>query len=461
MRQLQLIRSNTFRWASAVAAVFAVFMIVMFGFIYWKIDGYLIARSDRMIAQQLNFIAVLRQDRRVGAISDHLDQDSRGVQYAGLFDSAVNRLAGNLARLPQDLSIDGTARAARDARVGRLQGGDPLIRAVGRRLENGDVLVMGRNVDETREISSVVGQALMLGLLPALCLCLSAGVWLSVRSQRRVEEVNQRVQRIIAGDLRERLPHRNANDPFSRLAVIVNGMLDEMEAMINALAGVGNDIAHDLRTPLTRARLSLERGRTHATTVEQLQAVADKAIGGIDQSLAIITALLRLTEIENSRRSAGFGNVALHEILREVCDVYEPIAEDKSIELGVDIDRKLHVWGDRDLLFEAVANLVDNAIKFTPAGGKVGLDLLRGDKETIVRVTDTGSGISEQEREAVLRRFYRSDKMRNTPGVGLGLSLVAAIIKLHSFRLVVRPGPGGRVEIVCPDKSNGANQPQR
>lgn len=459
MRQLQLIRSNTFRWASAVAAVFAVFMIVLFGFIYLKIDGYLITRSDRMIAQQLNFMAALPHDRRVDAISDHLAQDSRGVQYAGLFDSAGNRLAGNLEELPQGFRADGAVQAARVARAG--QGGDPLIRAVGRRLENGDVLVVGRNVDETREISSVVGQALALGLLPALCLCLLAGAWLSVRAQRRVEEVNQRVQRIIAGDLRERLPNRNVNDPFSRLAVIVNGMLDEMEAMINALAGVGNDIAHDVRTPLTRARLSLERGRTHATTLEQLQAVADKAIGGIDQSLAIITALLRLTEIENSRRSAGFGNVALHEILREVCDVYEPIAEDKNIDLGVDIDRKLHVWGDRDLLFEAVANLVDNAIKFTPAGGKVGLDLLRGNKETIVRVTDTGSGISEKEREAVLRRFYRSDKMRNTPGVGLGLSLVAAIIKLHGFRLVVHPGPGGRIEIVCPDKVNGPNLPQR
>jgi signal transduction histidine kinase len=289
---------------------------------------------------------------------------------------------------------------------------------------------------------------------------LLAGAWLSVRAQRRVEEVNQRVQRIIAGDLRERLPHRNVNDPFSRLAVIVNSMLDEMETMINALAGVGNDIAHDLRTPLTRARLSLERGRTHATTLEQLQNVTDKAIGGIDQSLAIITALLRLTEIENSRRSAGFGNVALHEILREVCDIYEPIAEDKSIKLGVDIDRKLHVWGDRDLLFEAVANLVDNAIKFTPAGGKVGLDLLRGDRGTIVRVSDTGPGIGEQEREAVLRRFYRSDKMRNTPGVGLGLSLVAAITKLHGFRLIIHPGSGGRIEIVCLDKANGPNSSQ-
>lgn len=452
MQQFRFMRSNTFRWAAMVAGLFAVFVIVLFGFIFWKIDAYLIARSDRMISMQMDYMAALPHERRVDAIADHLGEDSRQVQFAGLFDAHGSRLAGNLEVVPPRFRIDGSVQGTRVTRTNWADGPDPTIRAVGRRLDNGDVLLIGRNVDETREISRVVGQALALGLVPALCLCLLAGAWLSLRAQRRVEEVNQRVQRIIAGDLRERLPHHNVDDPFSRLAVIVNGMLDEMEAMINALAGVGNDIAHDLRTPLTRARLVLERGRTHASSLEQLQEVADKAVAGIDQSLAIITALLRLTEIENSRRSAGFGNVALHEILREVYDVYEPIAEDKQIELGADVDRKLHVWGDRDLLFEAVANLVDNAIKFTPVGGKVSLALLRGEKESIVRVTDTGPGISEQEREAVLRRFYRSDKMRNTPGVGLGLSLVAAIVKLHGFRLIVQPGPGGRFDVACPDR---------
>jgi signal transduction histidine kinase len=276
-----------------------------------------------------------------------------------------------------------------------------------------------------------------------------------MRAQKRVEEVNQRVQRIVAGDLRERLPHRDVDEPFSRLAVIVNGMLDEMETMIRALAGVGNDIAHDLRTPLTRARLALERGRTNATTLEQLQTVADKAIASLDQSLGIITALLRLAEIENSRRSAAFGNVPLHEMLREICDIYEPMAENKNIDLRVEVKHRLTVRGDRDLLFEAVANLVDNAVKFTPEGGKVAIELVRGDNETIVRVTDTGCGISEQEREVVLRRFYRSDKVRNTPGIGLGLNLVAAIVKLHGFRLAILPGPGGRMEISCPDPKSG------
>src|SRR5439155_902579 len=266
----------------------------------------------------------------------------------------------------QSISVERTLSAGRETHV---------IRAIARPLPNGDALVIGREVDETREISHVVAQALALGLLPALCLCLLAGAWLSMRAQKQVEEVNQRVQRIVAGDLRERLPHRDVDEPFSKLAVIVNGMLDEMETMISALAGVGNDIAHDLRTPLTRVRLALERGRTHAATLEELQEIADKAIGGIDQSLAIVTALLRLTEIENNRRMSGFGDVALDEILREVCDVYEPIAEDKRIALGVVIDRNVQVWGDRDLLFEAVANLVDNAVKFTPPGGRVELAL--------------------------------------------------------------------------------------
>jgi signal transduction histidine kinase len=147
--------------------------------------------------------------------------------------------------------------------------------------------------------------------------------------------------------------------------------------------------------------------------------------------------------------------VALQEMLREVCDLYEPIAENKNIALRVEASHRLSVRGDRDLLFEAVANLVDNAIKFTPEGGKVGIKLSRAGREIVVSVTDSGCGISEQEREAVLRRFYRSDKIRNTPGVGLGLNLVAAIVRLHGFRLVIHAGPGGRVDIVCPDSHQG------
>jgi signal transduction histidine kinase len=452
---MKFMRSNTFHWAAGLAALFAAFVTILFALIYFEIDDYLIARSDRMITRQVDFFAGLPRDRLIGALDDHLAQDSRGVYFVGVFDARGERLAGNVASLPNEFEIGAPARSVALAHVNGNDPGTTSVRTVARRLDTGDILLIGRNVDETGEILRVVGGALGLGFLPAFCLWLLAGAWLSVRAQQRVEEVNVRVQRIVAGNLHERLPHRNVDEPFSRLAAIVNGMLDELETTINALAGVGNDIAHDLRTPLTRARLTLERGRTNATTLEQLQEAVDKGIAGIDQSLSIVTALLRLAEIENSRRSSAFGSVALDDMLREVCDMYEPIAEDKQIALSVAVPGKLSVHGDRDLLLEAVANLVDNAIKFTPASGVVKLELLRGENETVLRVTDTGPGIGDQEQDAVLRRFYRSDKIRSTPGVGLGLNLVSAIVKLHGFRLIIHPGPGGRVEIICPDEQSG------
>src|ERR1700716_2648365 len=300
MRQPQFLRSNTFHWALMVAGAFAVFVIILFGFIYWKIDDYLIARSDRVITVELDGISALSPQRRLEAIDEKLRLDPRGVQLAAIFAADGHRITGNLESLPPDLRVDAPAQSADIVRIDPDHRERQRIRAIARRMQNGDVLVIGRNVDEAKEIALVVGQALALGLLPGFCLCLLAGVWLSVRAQRRGEEGTQRRRRITAGDVGERLPARPVDEPFSRLAVIVNGMLDEMETMIHALAGVGNDIAHDLRTPLTRARLALERGRSNASTLEQLQAVVDKALVGIDQSLAIITALLRLAEAEKT-----------------------------------------------------------------------------------------------------------------------------------------------------------------
>jgi signal transduction histidine kinase len=460
MRQPQFLRSTTFHMALIVAAVFALFVTVLFGFIYGKVDHYLTVRSDAVITSHIDGLVGLSPELRQAAINERLKQDPREVQIAAIFDADGHRVTGNLDTMPPGLTIDGRAQSAvipKDSSKGNKR---RVVRAIARRLPNGNVLVVGRDVDEAGEIAMVVGQAMALGLLPAFCLCLLAGAWLSMRADKRVADVGERVRRIVAGDLRERLPYRSDSEPFSKLAIIVNGMLDEMETMIRALEGVGNDIAHDLRTPLTRARLILERGRANATSLEQLQAAVDKAVAGIDQSLSIITALLRLAEIENSRRSAGFGDVALGEMLQEVCDMYEPIAESKNIALTARVGRQWSVRGDRDLLMEAVANLVDNAIKFAPDGGRVELALVRGDRETILSVTDTGDGIAEQERESVLRRFYRSDKMRNTPGVGLGLNLVAAIVKLHGFRLAIHSGPGGRIEIRCPDAPYGSDAEQ-
>jgi signal transduction histidine kinase len=450
MQLPEFTHSSTLRWTLLVTGIFTAFIVALLGFVYLKTKDDLTMRSDRMIASQMGVFAELSPERRLDAINQHLKQDPARVQLAGWFDSNVRRIAGNLESLPPDLKADNVVRSAVVGRADESGREQQAVRLIGRSLPNGDVLVIGRNVDEVGEIARVVGRALALGLIPALLLCLAVGVALRARAQKRIAEVDERVQRIVAGDLHERLPYQKTDDPFSRLAVIVNGMLDEMEALIHALAGVGNHIAHDLRTPLTRARLTLERGRTSAETLEQLQTATDKTMDGIDQSLTIVSAILRLAEIENSQRSAGFGKVALADLVREVGDMYEPIAEDKGIALNIHSPHELSAHGDRDLLIEAVANLVDNAVKFTPAGGQVEIGLFRGNGENILRVKDTGSGISEHERDAVLRRFYRSDKAKHTSGLGLGLNLVAAIVKLHGFRFTIVPGSGCVVEIACP-----------
>ena len=225
----------------------------------------------------------------------------------------------------------------------------------------------------------------------------------------------------------------------------------QLEEALQEAKVVGDNIAHDLRTPLTRVRIRLERGREHASTLEEFRAVADQAIAGLDQLLTTITALLRITEIEHSRRRERFGEVQLAPLICEVGDLYGPIAEDKGVTLWAEAPDGATVQGDRDLLFEAVVNLVDNAVKFTPEGRRVELVLLCKEGETVIRVIDTGPGIPEIEREAVTKRFYRSDKSRNTKGLGLGLSMVAAIIKLHDFRFRISAGPGCTAEIACPN----------
>jgi signal transduction histidine kinase len=263
-------------------------------------------------------------------------------------------------------------------------------------------------------------------------------------------ELNRKIQHVVTGDLRERLPTSGRGDTFDEISVSVNKMLGDIEFLVREIAGVGDNIAHDLRTPLTRVRVRLERGRAHAMSLDEMRSVVDHAIGGLDQSLAIITALLRIAEIEHNRRLESFSQVPLGPLVREIGDLYEPIAEDKGVAFQVNSADEAMVHGDRDLLFEAVANLVDNAIKFTPQGGNVTLTLLAREDGTVIQVRDTGPGISESERDSVTKRFYRSDKSRRTEGLGLGLSLVAAIVNLHGFQFVITAGPGCTVEIISP-----------
>lgn len=450
VRPPEFVRSITFRWTLGVSGAFIVCMLLLFGFIYLRTAAYMLGHVRDSLVEEVNVMAAASPESRLTAIERSLQQDPRRIRIAGLFNANGQRIAGNIESLPPSLRVDAGISNVTVNRFDSHGREKQTALAIARSLPNGDVLVIGRNVDEIAELARIVEEALALGVLPALALAIATGVLLSVRARKRIDEVGKQIGRIVAGDLKQRLPTRAGDDPFDKLAVLVNGMLDEIEDLIQKVAGVSDDIAHDLRTPLTRVRVRLERGRDNAQTLEELRAVVDNAICSLDQSLAVVTALLRIAEIEHSRRLVAFGEVALADLVREVGDMYEPIAEDRSVALHVDPGDGVTVRGDRDLLLEALANLVDNAIKFTPVGGQVEVSLRHGASEDVMRVRDTGPGISKEERDAVFRRFYRSDKSRHTEGLGLGLSLVMAIVKLHGFRFSFADGPGCIAQISFP-----------
>lgn len=448
MRLPEFARTRTFRWTLlrgvvVAAGAFAICVGLMIGFIYWPNSTYVIDSVDRLITDRADVFSALPSEQRLQALQWHIDQDPRRVKLVGLFDSHGNRIMGNIESLPRSLQVGAPPRETSIVRIDALGRANESVRATARRLADGQILIVGRNVDEVAQMGTSVERVLAWGIIPALCLGLAVGAYMSIRTQRRIDEVNQLVQRIVAGELCERLPVQGTDAPFDELATLINGMLDEIEVLLRSVAGVGDDIAHDLRTPLTNVRMTLERGRHNATSFDQLQASVDQAIMGLDQSLTMITALLRIAEIEHSRRLVGFRDVELAELVRDVAELYEPIAKDKGVALTVEAKEEIVTRGDRDLLFEAVANLVDNAVKFTPECGQIELKLSLTEDGGTVRVSDTGRGIPASERDLVTRRFYRSDKSRGEPGLGLGLSLVTAIVKLHGFRFTLSPAPGG------------------
>jgi signal transduction histidine kinase len=450
VRRPNFTRTPTFYTVLVAAGALLVCTLFLFWFVYWQMSSYIMAKYDTLLFERLQVFASIRSEQQLlHEIDARLLTDPQRIRIVGLFSADGKRIAGNIESLPTGIAPDIPTSAV----IVRLDGGirkEQKVRLAARSLPSGESLVLGRDLDEITEVTVIVVRALALGLLPAFILTILIGTVLSQRVYTRVAELNRKIQRVASGDLRERLPTSGRGDTFDQIADSVNRMLSDIESLIREISGVGDNIAHDLRTPLTRVRVRLERGIANASTLDELRKVVDQAIGGLDQSLAIITALLRISEIEHSRRLEGFSQVPLGPLVREIGDLYEPIAEDKGVALRVDSIDEATVRGDRDLLFEAVANLVDNAVKFTPQGGHVELALHHRNGQAQIQVKDTGPGIPEIEREEVTKRFYRSDKSRGTEGLGLGLSLVAAIVKLHGFQFAIAPGPGFTAEIVCP-----------
>ena len=450
MLRTELFRTAQFRLALAFTAALAACMLVTFGFVYWQSA---LVESERIRYEIVNEVENAAQIS-TGDLRHDIDlriaTDLHHLSYAALFDPAGRPVAGNLAALPADLPIDGAPHRIRVRASGRPAAGErPATLAALRRADGGTVII-GRDMAEVLVLHQVIRRGLVLGIVPTAVLSLLFGALLSSRALRRVRTIQRSIGHIMGGNLQERLPTHGTRDDLDKLAIEVNRMLDQICHLLDEVKSVGDNIAHDLRTPLSVMRAKLERALA-APRPADLEAAAASALADLDKAFEIITALLRIAEIEDSRRRSQFGAVDLNEFLAGIFDLYEPLAEARSIAFSVQpLAAPPVVTGDRDLLMEAVANLVDNALKFTPEGGRVHLSAALEAQTPVIRVADSGPGIAPAEREAVLMRFYRSDKSRHVGGHGLGLSLVVAIVTLHGFRLRIGDGrPGAIVELLC------------
>jgi len=325
------------------------------------------------------------------------------------------------------------------------------VRARGYQLARGEYLLVGQDTSVLRQMRIVIARAFGIGLLITFLLAIPCGAIISRTALKRVEVVSRTARAIMEGDLSNRVPTRGTEDEFDELAGSVNAMLDRIEELMSTITQATNDIAHDLRTPLTRLRQRLEYARRRGTTVEELQDALEHSIAQTDSILETFGALLRIAQIGASGPGAAKGVVNVSKLLTGIVDDFAPAAEDRGQRLISEVEPGINLPGDPELLTQLVVNLVDNAIRHTPAGARISVNARSVAGNLELQVADTGPGIPESEWNKVLRPFYRLETSRTTEGSGLGLSLVAAIAQRHAAKLVFADNrPGLRVSVLFP-----------
>jgi signal transduction histidine kinase len=374
-----------------------------------------------------------------------------GMQIAGerillLTDASLRPLAGNLAAWPDRIpNKPGSYVVPID-----LSGQRTMVSVVRTVLPGGYNLLVGRDVERFAPIERRFWE----GLAAAVAVLSVTGLLGAILIRRallsRIQSTQQTVAAIMRGDLSHRLPVRPGRDELDLLAQTINRMLEQIEQLVHGVANVSNSIAHDLRTPLAELRSRLEElSLTRPSPAETFQEI-DAAVADVDNVIRIFNALLRLAEIDAGMRRSGFVDVDMADLAAKAVEFYLPAAELKNVNISFREPGALLVRGDRVLLAQAVNNLVDNALKYVAEGGKIAVEALRRpDRAISIIVADDGPGIPDAEKPKVVQRFYRGDTSRGTPGVGLGLSLVEAIAKLHDGALELTDNhPGLRAQMI-------------
>ena len=453
MRAPRLFRSVAFRIVFIYIAIFAVSAAGLVWFTYWNTKRELDAQTDQTIDAEIVGLSEQYQRLGLGGLDDVImSRSMRGSQGLYLLtDMQRHPLAGNLDGWPQMIYRPNSFIEFNYER--RVGGVSTLRRARGRvfTLTGGFQLLVARDIHERHETVRLFSTTLPWSLLLMLFLGVVGGAFMSRNLLTRLDSINDASREIMAGDLSRRVPVRGSGDEFDVLATNLNRMLERIERLMRGMRDVTDSVAHDLRTPLNRLRNRIDAALRRLPPESAEYGEIESAAEEIDQLIATMNALLMIKEAETSMAREAMARIDLRDVVEGIAELYAPLAEEKGLSFEVMPSGEATIAGNKRLIAQALANLVDNAIKYTPEGGKIRVSIANTPSGVALIVADTGIGIPAEDRARVLDRFVRLEASRHSPGTGLGLSLVVAVAKLHDAQLdLADNGPGLRATLLFP-----------
>jgi signal transduction histidine kinase len=447
----QFFRTTAFRLALIYVGLFVASVAVLFAFVYAATGAVLDRQREQAIIADMGSLTDLyaRSGSNMPILADAIltrtQPDRVGNSVYLLADQNLNLLAGNISDWPHQAQVDGPWFRFT---IQRDLFGDPdahLAIALHAELVGGYHLLVGQDTRLQERFQEAILEVFLWALAVTLVLGIGGGLFMSRNMLRRIEAINEGAEHVMHGEFKHRMPVKGSGDEFDRLAVNLNAMLDEIERLMGSVRQVTINIAHDLRSPLTRMKQRLEEALSERVDAEGRREAVEQAAAETDELLATFNAMLSIADAESGAGRTEMAPVDLEALAADVAELYEPLVEEQGLAFETEIRGPATVTGNRHLLFQAIANLVDNAVKYGASGGRIRLALRPdgplGGPELVV--ADSGPGIPATDRARVLDRFVRLDASRSTPGSGLGLSLVAAIVRLHGAKLELEDNEPG------------------
>jgi signal transduction histidine kinase len=436
----KVVRTTAFKLSAIYIAVFSIFSVFFVLYISYATNELLGEQLQQTIATEIFGLADQYRVDGLPGIVEAIEQRSHqpGASLYLITDVSGRILAGNVSQVPASLLNNSGAEPITvpyERYAGDGGSNVAMVQVV--RLPGGFRMLVGRDVGEREQFREIIGSALAWALALLIGLALLSWFFVSRRVLKRIDSLSATSRRIMAGDLSGRLEVTGTGDEFDRLADSLNAMLDRIEHLLYGLKDVSDNIAHDLKTPLTRLRNRVEAALASPESTETYRAALEATIEESDQLIKTFNALLMIARIEAGSQDAAMTEVEAGAVVRDVAELYEPVAEEKGVELTVDAPGPVTLKANRELLGQALANLVDNALKYAdPAEHEsrrltIVLSAKRDGDNVVLAVADNGPGIPPADRQRVLQRFVRLEESRSQPGSGLGLSLVAAVARLH------------------------------